>query len=154
MPNYRSSESAHMALPASAILASTLLQKSRRGQSNGILDAPDARHVDGSSWDLMRDIDLGVPSAPDCTILSCGRVVGVSGLSSADDLTHGNNERDVRGWVGEVRWVLLFLKRLPWWNIYHNGNLQSATRSGRHIACAITTFLLLVPFFIIMFYHR
>ena len=95
-----------MALPAPPILASTLLRKSSHDQLTTNIDTLDARHDVGSNWDLVRDIDLGVPSSSllssiDDTVFSCGRVVGISGLSSANDLAEGN-EGAVRGWVGEV----------------------------------------------------
>lgn len=92
-----------MSLPAPAILASTLLQKCRHAH-DGLIDTLKERHQDGSNWDLMKDIDLGVSfSSPQSTVFSCGRVVGISGLNSVSDQTQGNDGGDVRGWVGEVR---------------------------------------------------
>lgn len=98
-----------MALPASAVLASTLIQKSPHGQTD-VYDGTvvDVRHGDGSNWDLTRDIDLGVPCSSDRTVFSCGRVVGISGLQSpANDQSDsdGGDGSNIHAWVGEVRYV-------------------------------------------------
>lgn len=58
---------------------------------------------ESASWDLTRDIEEGVSCTPDKSVLSCGRVIGISGLQSA--AAKGSQEGagdDIGSWVDEV----------------------------------------------------
>ncbi|KAL1955325.1 hypothetical protein VTO42DRAFT_8665 [Malbranchea cinnamomea] len=87
-------------LPAAAMLASTLLQRSSDGQI--VSEVAQGRHESQKDWDLIRDIDSGVPSPPENSIFSCGRVVGISGLYTANERGEGNDGSDIQVWVGEL----------------------------------------------------
>jgi hypothetical protein len=83
--------------PATAILASSLLQSSSYKECD----------IE-TTWDLTGDIDTGVPRNRDeSNIFNCGRVVGISGIQhamSAERPQADDNAGDnIQVWTGEVR---------------------------------------------------
>ncbi|OJD28036.1 hypothetical protein ACJ73_00566 [Blastomyces percursus] len=89
--------------PAPPILASTLLDSlfQRSNDSRSIQEEPG--RVESALWDLTRDIEEGISLTPDRSVLSCGRVIGISGLQSA--AVKGSREEigdDIRPWVTEL----------------------------------------------------
>ncbi|EEH44414.2 uncharacterized protein PADG_00703 [Paracoccidioides brasiliensis Pb18] len=86
---------------AQPILASALLSAAlRNSHVHGL------QHLESGErepWDLIRDIEEGVSLLPAQSILSCGRVIGISGLQSmgARAPREGMDD-DIRSWVDEV----------------------------------------------------
>ncbi|PGH30842.1 hypothetical protein GX50_06385 [[Emmonsia] crescens] len=87
--------------PAPPILASALLDSFLQ-KSNGHYVHEQCGMEESASWDLTRDIEEGVSCTPDKSVLSCGRVIGISGLQSA--AAKGSQEGagdDIGSWVDE-----------------------------------------------------
>ncbi|EEH39848.2 hypothetical protein PAAG_02037 [Paracoccidioides lutzii Pb01] len=87
--------------PAPAILASALLNAALR--NSHVHELQHLESGERAPWDLTRDIEEGVSFFPAQSILSCGRVIGISGLQSMR--TKGPREGmddDIRSWVDEV----------------------------------------------------
>ena len=97
-------DSAFIAPP---ILASSLLEASparlQSGQSIG-----GNRNRPTGTWDLRGDLEGGIPAGAGHSVLSCGRVVGISGLRpSHRGRWAEEDEREVGAWVGDVSAPLL-----------------------------------------------
>lgn len=91
-----------MTAPATAVLASSLLQISPHAQRNA--DDASERPERSPTWDLMGDIDTGVPLFSDRNVFSCGRVVGISALRPppiGHDQSNDDGD-DMQTWVCEV----------------------------------------------------
>ncbi|KAG5296679.1 hypothetical protein I7I48_05578 [Histoplasma ohiense] len=87
---------------APPILASTLLDSSLQKNSNDNSVHERRGMVESDPWDLTRDIEEGVSLMPGRSVLSCGSVIGISGLQP----TNANGSRegtggDIRYWVDE-----------------------------------------------------
>jgi hypothetical protein len=85
--------------PATAILASSLLQSSSYKECDN-----------DTTWDLTGDIDTGVPHSRDeSNVFNCGRVVGVSGIqhtiSTGEQQAGDNAGENIQVWTGEVRYL-------------------------------------------------
>lgn len=88
---------------APPILASTLLDSSLQKNSNDSSVHERCGMVESDPWDLTRDIEEGVSLMPGRSVLSCGSVIGISGLQPTN--TNGSREGtgdDIRYWVEEV----------------------------------------------------
>ncbi|OAX79444.1 hypothetical protein ACJ72_06235 [Emergomyces africanus] len=93
--------------PAPPILASALLDSSFEIK-NGHYIHGQRRIVENGSWDLTKDIEEGVSLTPEKSVLSCGKIIGISGLQSAA-LEGGD---DIRTWVNEFsQYILITLLR-------------------------------------------
>ncbi|EEQ84036.1 uncharacterized protein BDCG_00841 [Blastomyces dermatitidis ER-3] len=89
--------------PAPPILASTLLDSSfQRSNDNRHSGQEEPGRVESALWDLTRDIEEGISLTPNKSVLSCGMVIGISGLQPA--AVNGSREGvgdDIRPWVNE-----------------------------------------------------
>ena len=103
-----------MAEPASAVLALSLIQKSPLEQQNAEEQGSDEAE-NTPTWDLIDDIDMGVPLPPNRNVFSCGRVVGISGLrpTSSGPAESNDGENDLQTWVCEVCDIRLVILIFP-----------------------------------------
>jgi hypothetical protein len=102
-------DSAFIAPP---ILASSLLESSPPRLQSGQSIGGDQNWL-GGKWDLRGDLDGGIVAGAAHSVLSCGRVVGISGLRPSHNGRRAEeDERQVGVWVGEVS-VLLFRLHVP-----------------------------------------
>ncbi|PGG99460.1 hypothetical protein AJ80_09346 [Polytolypa hystricis UAMH7299] len=85
------------------VLASALLDAAKSRLQTGSGNDSSTAHA-AEEWDLMKDLDEGVSSVTGRSVLSCGRVVGISGLRSSGK---GGQENDIRALVYELSFYIL-----------------------------------------------
>ncbi|OJD12986.1 hypothetical protein AJ78_06501 [Emergomyces pasteurianus Ep9510] len=88
--------------PAPPILASALLDSSIQIKNGHYLHEQRGM-VENASWDLTRDIEEGISLTSDKSVLSCGRIIGISGFQSAA----AKRGDDIRSWVNEFSQYIL-----------------------------------------------